>query len=284
MSVRIAYLILVHKSPAHLVRLVQRLQGPERVFVIHLDSKSADPSWDDARRKLEKPNVFWTERVHCEWGEFGLVQAMLNSMETLIASGFPFDFAVLLSGQDYPIKTNAYIEDYLAARSGKCLMYIHPFPNDEWEWQGYYRLATWRIPLFGKKRRIIPGRFSRWFHRPIPLGYRPYGGSTWWALPNAAIHYIRDFVKNNPDFVRYFQQVIYSDEMMFHTILGNSPFRPETGNRYLYFMKWGSDPHPAILTESDLPALRASEKCFARKFDESVDVGVVNGIDRELLG
>jgi hypothetical protein len=55
------------------------------------------------------------------------------------------------------------------------------------------------------------------------------------------------------------------------------------GNQYLYFMKWGSDPHPAILTEADLPALRATEKCFARKFDESVDLGVVNAIDREFL-
>lgn len=92
-----------------------------------------------------------------------------------------------------------------------------------------------------------------------------------------------DFVRNNPDFVRYFQQVIYSDEMMFHTILGNSPFRPETGNHYLHFMKWGSDPHPAILTEADVPALRASEKCFARKFDDGVDAGILDAIDREFL-
>lgn len=284
MSVRIAYLILAHKAPSHLVRLVRRLQGPDRAFVIHLDSKSTDASWDDACRKLKQPNVFWADRVHCEWGEFGLVQAMLNSVETLCNTEFAFDFAVLLSGQDYPIKSNEYIENYLASRSGKCLMYVHPFPNEEWEWQGYYRLATWRVPIFGKERRIIPVRFSRQFHRRIPLGYHPYGGSTWWALPNTAIHYVRNFVKNNPDFVRYFQHVIYADEMMFQTILGNSPLRPEMGNRYLHFMKWGSDPHPAILTEGDLRDLRATEKCFARKFDDAVDGAILDAIDRELLG
>jgi hypothetical protein len=284
MSVRIAYLILAHKCPSHLVRLVRRLQGPERAFVIHLDLKSTDPAWDAVVEELNQPNIFWAERLDCQWGGFGLVQAILNSVETLFKTSFPFDFGVLLSGQDYPIKPNGYIDSYLAARSSKCLMYLVRFPNPEWTWDGYYRLPTWRLSLWGKKRRVIPSRFSKQFHRRVPLGYHPYGGSTWWALPKPAMEHIWYFVRNHPEFVRYFREVIYPDEMMLHTILGNSPFQPETGNNYLHFMKWIAGPHPAVLTEEDLPLLQSTDKCFARKFDESVDPRVLDAIDRHILG
>jgi hypothetical protein len=283
MSVRIAYLILAHKSPSHLVRLVRRLQAPERVFVIHLDAKSTGSAWDEAFKELQQPNIFWAERVDCQWGEFGLVQAILNSIEALCKTELPFDFGILLSGQDYPIKPNHYIENYLVARSGKCLMYLLRFPNHEWSWEGYYRLPTWRVSLWGKKRRVIPARFSKQFHRRIPLGYHPYGGSTWWALPKVAVEYIWNFTKNNPEFVHYFREVIYPDEMMLQTILGNSTFRPETGNNYLHFMKWTGGPHPAVLTEEDLPLLHGTDRCFARKFDESVDRRVLDAIDRDIL-
>lgn len=110
MSVRIAYLILAHKAPSHLVRLVTRLQGPECTFVIHLDGKSVGPDWDEACEKLRQPNILWAERIDCEWGDFSLVQATLNAIGKLYASVRPFDFAVLLSGQDYPVKSNGYIE------------------------------------------------------------------------------------------------------------------------------------------------------------------------------
>jgi hypothetical protein len=162
-------------------------------------------------------------------------------------------------------------------------MYVLRFPNHEWHWGGYYRLPTWRIPLFGKKRRIIPPRFSKRFHKRMPLDYHPYGGSTWWALPTPAVEHIRNFAKNHPEFIRYFQELIYPDEMMFHTILSNSPFKPEIGDHYLHVMKWTMGPHPAVLTEQDLPLLRESDRCFARKFEEAEDGGILDLIDRELL-
>lgn len=284
MSVRIAYLILAHKAPSHLVRLVTRLQGPECTFVIHLDSKSAGPDWDEACEKLRQPNIFWAERVDCEWGDFSLVQATLNAIGKLYSSARPFDFAVLLSGQDYPVKSNSYIESHLASRHGECLMYLNRFPNREWSWKGYYRLPTWRMRLAGKSRRMIPVFLSRQLHRNVPLGYVPYGGSMWWALPKSALDHVRGVLAAYPEFISYFKQAIIPDEMMFHTILGNSPFPVKTGDHYLHFMKWGSDPHPAILTGDDLSALGATEKCFARKFDGSVDEGILDAIDREFLG
>lgn len=267
MPLRLAYLILAHKSPPQLVRLVRRLDGPNRTFVIHVDRNSTGAEWDSAFAVLRQPNVIFAERVACSWADFSLVQAALNCIEALPAAGSSFDFAALLSGQDYPIKPNDYIENFLARRRGECLMYFHRFPYPEWQWNGYHRLPTWRIRVAGKGRRIIPARFARRFHQKPPLGYHPCGGSQWWALPGEAIEYISNFVRDNHEFVEYYRRALFPDEMMFHTIVGNSRFRVEAGDRHLHFMKWGVAASPAILTESDLPALRQSEKCFARKFD-----------------
>jgi Core-2/I-Branching enzyme len=251
--------------------------------VIHVDRNSEGAEWDTAFAALGQANVFWAERVACSWGGFSLVQAALNCIEVLQATGTPFDFAALLSGQDYPIKPNEYIEDFLAARRGECLMYFHRFPYPEWQWNGYHRLPTWRIRLGGKGRRIVPARFARHFHQKPPLQYHPCGGSQWWVLPAEAIEFISKFVRTNPEIVDYYRRALFPDEMMFHTILGNSPFRVEAGDHHLHFMKWGTSPSPAILTESDLPELRASEKCFARKFDFENEPVFLDRIDRELM-
>ena len=92
-------------------------------------------------------NVLWAKRVDCRWGEFSVIEATLNAVRALTQSGAPFDFAVLLSGQDYPIRSNDYIARTLEEERGNCLMYLFPFPFAEWPWRGYHRLPVKRTVL-----------------------------------------------------------------------------------------------------------------------------------------
>jgi hypothetical protein len=285
MALRIAYLILAHKSTSQVVRLVQRLQGDDRTFVIHVDLNSPSVEWEMARAILNQPNVFWADRITCTWGSFSLVQATLSCIEALQKFAPPADFVVHLSGQDYPVRPSGYIEDFLAARKGTCLMYFHRFPYPQWDLGGYYRLPTWRIPTGGKGLRVVPSFLSPVFHRKVPQGYHPCGGSQWWALPGEAVEYLWNFLGSNPEFVSYFQKAIFPDEMLFHTILGNSRFPVDSGDHHLHYMRWLTihASSPELLTVSDLPAMRASGKCFARKFEYSVTNPVLDLIDEEFL-
>lgn len=277
----IAYLILAHRDPAQVVRLVRRLDGPNRTFVLHLDAKCEGHEWDDALRQLEASNLRRADRVTCSWGEFSVVEATLNAIRALLASGAPFDQAVLLSGQDYPIKSNVYIEQALRSKREQCLMYLFPFPFREWPWQGYHRLPAWRVPLFGRKRRLVPVHLSRFAHRRIPGGLHPYGGSQWWALPKQALLYIREFVAAHPAFVEYFRNVLIPDELFIHTILGNSPLHIEPGRHNPHYIRWTEGAHPDVMAERDIPALCESEKLFARKFDWAAGLRVLDWIDQE---
>jgi hypothetical protein len=284
MPARIAYIILAHRAPWQLHRLVQRLRGPGVHFVLHLDANSSGPEWDLLTNELTGPDVLWAPRVTCRWGDFSLVHATLGCLKALNNLDTDFDFVTLLSGQDYPVKPRSFFSEYLASRRGQCLMFIYPFPFPDWVNGGYHRLPTWRIPLPGKPRRILPPQLVGFRHKKLPFGYHPFGGSQWWCLPGEAVQYVHEFVEAHPVFVHYFRQAMIPDEMFFHTILGNSHFEIDPGSNNITYAKWRGGPNPIVLTAADLDEITDSDYLFARKFDINEDPELLDRIDTELIG
>jgi len=70
------------------------------------------------------------------WGTYSLVQASLNGIATIYGKKIDHDYAILLSGQDYPTKTNAHIHRFLADLYGSSVIKNLPYeelPVDEKE-------------------------------------------------------------------------------------------------------------------------------------------------------
>ena len=65
------------------------------------------------------------EGVKTEWGGFGLVEATLRAMADVSRAG-NFDKIILLSGQDYPIKSNEEIDQYF--QDSKFNIFMDHFP------------------------------------------------------------------------------------------------------------------------------------------------------------
>lgn len=123
---RVAYIIPVHRSPAQVVRLVSRLAGDDTRFVIHLDRRM-DASAAAAIRAdaMEVAGVSFVPSHACYWGGFGMVRAALKGIRLLLDGRDPFDYAVLLSGQDYPLQPPAVIGETLERSGGQSLSLIH---------------------------------------------------------------------------------------------------------------------------------------------------------------
>lgn len=256
---RIAYIISAYKLPGQLIRLVARLQGPGRSFHIHVDENAPAEVFERIVKGLAlHDNVRFLSRHACPWGDFGHVRATLKGLAAGDDSGFDPDYVVLLTGQDYPIKANRFIDDYLARRAGRSFMNYRPLPVEGLEQGGYERL---------------PGR-------DVPYGLPVYFGSGYWCLHRDAVRYIVEFLRTHPTFVPFFEQVRVPDEMFFQTILLNSPLRDTIVNDDLRFIKW---PGPAVLTEADWDGIRTSPDLFARKLDGEVDARIMDLIDRHLL-
>jgi hypothetical protein len=296
----VAYVISAYKLPSLLVRLVRRLDAPGTSFFIHVDAKTSAGEYRAMTEPLaDRENVQFLPRHPCYWGDFGHVRATLKGMAALLESRRPFDYVVLLTGQDYPLRSNAAIAEALRQADGRVLMRASPLPNQHWSEGGMDRIEHWHFRFRGRPLSFpgapfrsaaanaawsLPARVLR-LRRRFPGGLQPYGGSSYWSMPADCVPYVLETVSRDPGFAEFFQHVHVPDEIFFHTLVMNSPFRDRVSADDLRYHDWeaGAD-HPGILTIADFEKLMRSGKLFARKFDPTVDAAVLDRIDRSIDG
>jgi hypothetical protein len=276
---RIAYGISAYKNPAQLERLVRRLHaGPaETTFLIHVDSKTSRATFETMTGLLaDLDGVRFLPRHACYWGGFGHVEASLKVIDAAITDRDEPGHLILLSGQDYPIKSNAAIAEFLRAGKDRSYFLHFPLPTENWSHGGIDRIERWHLRR-GRLHLQLPRR------RRLPPSLALWGGSAYWILSREAVHTISAFLAGNPWYVRYFRHVDIPDEIFFQTILLNSAEAERCVQLRLHHTEWERTPAPAILTVEDYPRLAESPCLFARKFDENIDAEVLDLIDDGLL-
>lgn len=285
---KLAYLILAHKQFDLLARIIKFLNHPDIDIFIHIDKK-AGIDLDQFNEKLENDNVYFLDRrIEVHWGGFSIlyVQMMLLSSSVTLNK---YDYISFISGQDYPIKTNEYILEFLRTHNGREFFEFSKLPNPDWMGNGgkhryeYY----WLVDELGYDRSAVFYRQQLADDskvRNIPGGLIPYGGSNWFTITKSCANYVYSFIKDNPYFVHFFKMVVHPEEIFFHTIILNSVFGQNCTNNNLRFIDWKSPgPKPKLLTGEDLNRLMPSEYHFARKFDLLVDSTVIDLIETGLI-
>lgn len=247
-----------------------------------------------------RDNVVFLARNRCDWGGFGHVEASLKGLRALEDKGARFDYVILLTGQDYPIKSNSYIQEFLGAHWGYSYIDFFPLPHKQWPGNGGLdRLLHWHFILGGHHFECPIASPWRYHHlnliwnrlitvipakRKWPEKVLPYGGSSYWCLSRECIEYILQYVQANEWWIRYFKHAWVPDELFFQTILLNSPYRDRLVNDNLRFIQWTNrQPSPDILTAKDFPSFSTTAKLFARKFDATIDASVLDMIDSQFL-
>ncbi|RDC66115.1 beta-1,6-N-acetylglucosaminyltransferase [Adhaeribacter pallidiroseus] len=298
---KIAYIILAHRYPEQLIRLVKRLHTESAIFLIHIDKKVDPAIYKSIINELKcLQNVHFIKRFTCFWAGFGIVQATYQGIKELINNHIAFDYLILLSGQDYPIKTNEYIQQFLQEHQGQSFINFNPFPFDEWEGErgGWNRIEYWHIitqklyyilpwlPI-SSNGNILKNIFKKVISklinkRTIPGGLHPYGGAQFWCLHQEHVKYIHQFISKHPSYFRFFRFVYVPDEILFQTIIGNSSYTNKLENDTLHYIDWSRV--NKIFTKTDLRAIQQNKCLFARKFDRTVDAEILDLIDTEILG
>jgi hypothetical protein len=276
----VAYLILAHGNPAQLARLVNALPGSSPVL-IHFDLRTADVVYQEVRRLLgSRPMLHFVKRQKCWWASFGIVEGTINLIQSLDALDVPYDYATLLSGADYPIKSNFEIASFLDRNRGREFIesFLLTAPN-RWSEEGGYSKSPRRVlgRHFHFRSRMIrlPGL------RTMPAGLKPYGGSQWWTLSRETIRYLAEFIGRTPQAVAFFKGSFAPDESFIQTVVSNSSLAERVTGDNLRIAIWGRPlpPYPATLTLDDRDLLRSSHQHFARKFDPKVDSGILDLLD-----
>jgi len=295
-ELNLAYLIVAHKNFEQVKRLICRLDNERSYFVLLIDAKTPRADFERLRASINSVrNVRFAERIRVSWGTISTVKAALACIRELLNWNVPFDYAFLLTGQDYPLVSRYRIERELLNAGGRSFIHFDPFPRECWRNGGFDRIDCWHFlignrrfqmprmeatmrraekPVYAVLNRLVPRRGD------LPGGLRLFGGSASWILSCAALRYIDHFILGNPTFLRRFRFTAIADEFFFQTILANSPLRSELINDNGWFIQWTEGAaHPAVLTVAELPALLRCGKLFARKFDVTVDTSVLDQLD-----
>lgn len=283
---KLTYLILAHNHPEQLERMIEVLNHKNAEFIIHVDKKSDIKEFLTSKLLTFKNVVFLKKRLPVYWGGYNMVAATLNLMKAALRHNKK-GYLILLSGHDFPIKPAEHIYDLLSFNYGNEYVEYFSLPSNEWSMNGGIdRIAYYwfldklgvdeSMDLFSLQKNASKTR--RYFQN-----FTPYGGSQWWTLTCECADYILRFINRNTLYKQYYELTFIPDEMFFHSIILNSPFKENVQNDNLRYIDWKTGPEtPRILTSDDLNTLFGSDKLWARKFDINRDSLLLDQIEEKL--
>ena len=214
---KIAILILGHKNPNQLSKLVSSLANSHFDFYIHIDKKVDILPFQKSLENLKDMNIsFVKDRIKTYFFDFSLVEATCKCAAMAYKSG-NYKYYILLSGQDYPIKSKDYIYGYLIKNYPMC--WIDMYGVDEAAFHGvnwvknigyfytsqhlrkiilnivgnkfyfskYGKLVKLFAVIYDRIMTLIKGAPRDWLKS---TQYTYSAGSHFWILPDIAIEHI----------------------------------------------------------------------------------------------
>ncbi len=280
---RIAFIIMAHKNPSQMERLIKRLSHPQFDLFIHLDLKT---DIEEYYPLAKIPGVrFIKNRIKVSWGSFSLTEAVLSSMKEIISNEQRYDFITLISGQDYMLKTAQEIYCYFDKRKGKNFLYLESLVSPWWI-HGMKRIQKYDMVNFSFPGKYKVQLLANFFlpAKRFPLRYVLYGGprAAWFTITPQCAQFLIHFINENRRVKNFFYYTWGADEFIFPTIIMNSEFKKSVviDNDFLYVDWSQGGSNPKILTSDDFEALDKSCCYFARKFDSEVDANIFDLLDK----
>jgi hypothetical protein len=277
-----AILVTAYKDFESLLALAEYFTEPFRIF-IHIDSRSKiHRTKPEILKKLQglKQVRIIQRNQKINWGGINHLYAYLELAAAAIKEP-DIKFFHLLTGQDYPIKSQACILDFFDANPENS--YIDHAPLSSSRWSGndaasdrieYYHLydllnngktgITLNLKFIDLQKRI---GFKRKYKATLP---RLFFGWTYWSLNRAAMAYVINYTQTTPRLIQRLKHTFCAEETYVQTILCNSPLSDSLINNNLRYVDWHSNRggvNPSILDLSDYETLCRSPALFARKFD-----------------
>jgi len=267
--VRIAYFIMVHHKPEVFKAMFQKIYTRDQFYLIHIDRKAKEEITDEIQMFLVRfPNVYILESINIVPGGFSMIQAELDAMEFLLNVSQEWDYFVNLSGEDYPLKSQNIIRNFLTVNNGRNYLFFYD--------QKFYRPDT---------LQRIQNHFTELSYKISSLMYKrefmkdvtPYIGGKWIILTRDTCA----FLVNNEkvmNFKDYYLHTLLPAESFFQTVLMNTSFNDLIVN----------DDKRAIIeknilgkkktTDDLIIHLKSSNQLFIRKINEKTDEDVLKYI------
>lgn len=270
-----AYLIIAHSSFELLQKLVSALDDERNDIYIHLDRKFPI---DESALNTEYSQLFILPvRLDARWGDFSLVRIEYMLFEQACQNG-PYKYYHLLSGVDFPLKSQDYIHSFFEKNQGREFIGFAQHASEKeinWRSQHYFLFSRsfQSKNMFKKVVRAIYARLQSLVgYKRIAIEVKK--GCQWCSITHDFVVYVlekKQFVCDS------FNHTYCPDEMFIQTLCWNSIFKERVYDiddefsgckRYIIW----KDSVIQVLDNMDVDTLVSSDRLFARKF-------TINGIN-----
>lgn len=231
--------------------------------------------------------------INVNWGGFSQIQCTINLLQAAFNDNM--DYYHLISGQDYPCKSNQEFDAFFEKNKGKSFMYYDTEKEAKlWRLEKYpYRYMYWYFTdtfiLRNKHLHLLSNYIAKIFNKLFkrkPLK-RIYAGWNWFSWSKKVVEYVLLQKKENKSYFKRFHFTTCCDEIIFHTLLANHLQELEINpNNSLRFVEWSPKRHyteklPLVLQEMEYDDIVKSNAVFCRKVELPVSIQLIKMLDNQ---
>lgn len=281
-----AYIIICHKNPKQINKLINKLYEENTDFFIHVDKKST------IQKEIVKlSNVYFVpDPSDIQWGHFSQIECILKSLSTVKEHG-KYNYVHIISGQDLPLRSNQEIIQFFKDNESKEFVEYVSIPNHDARYGFLDRVSVYYPKFLTPRTRYISALRRRYVKfvmkssvlkrklKDVPESL--YKGANWMSITGECMEYILTYVEGHPNYVSFFKHSFCGDEIFFQSIIMNSPFKEHVVNDIKRYIDWETGPDlPRTLTIEDEERLQKNgNQCFwGRKFDSEVDNQIIEKV------
>lgn len=287
-----AYLIMIHDYIEQAKNLIAVLDDVRNDIFLHVDAKYKYLNYDDIRQAATHAGIFFVDRMNVVWGSDDQIKCEINLIKAALSHG-KYAYLHLLSGADFPIKSQDYIHDFFNENQGKEFVHfeVANIEGVEREKISLYHLLQHRV---GSTRRFLyrVQRILVRVQRTLRIDRTKNDqklfakGANWFSITSEFAQYV---VSQEKWLIKRFRYTLCADEIFLQTLLINSRFRDNLyyskfDDNYLGCMRliiWEKEvnhAHPLEFTEKDTEQLKESKMLFARKFSPNFNYSVLKDL------
>lgn len=290
---RHAYLIVTN-SNFKVLETCLRLIDDERNDIYILYDKKAHVSEETKSRLrtcVQKSNTYKECEQIVNWGGFSQIDAVLHLICCANHSEVNYDYIHFMQGSDLPIKPQDEIHHFFEKFSGYEFVSVEKSRKGMAENKAWYRHYFCHNRFF-RKNKVVKAlnftlvAFQKMLGLQINRDISLWQGSALFSITGECAKYIETMI---PEIRKRFRYSLAADEVFLQTILMNSSWKNQiwgiesavsSNARMIDRTRPDGKNSPHIWRMEELENLLSlpEEYCFARKFDEKVDLKIVENL------
>lgn len=273
-EITIAYFILVHRLPKQFKRLFKSIYNPNNYYLIHIDKKASADLHEDVTNFINDfENTFILESESIVWGWYSMVNIELNGIKKLLSLWLNWDFFINLSWQDFPLKNQKEINNFLCENKDNNFLLVSNQETERPDTMNRvenYFIDNWNYvyEVSNEKRDFLKDTI-------------PYIWWQWMILNRDCCEFICNSLETKK-FTDYYINTLIPDESFFQTLLMNTSFDWNIVNddkrSIIWVSDWGIKLRPKTFKKEDIDFLSLKNNLFARKFDDNEDSEIIDSI------